>query len=155
VKLTEHFSWEEVERSPTATEKGIDNTVPENLRANVVKTAEQMEKVRDVLGGRPLRITSWYRCKALNTAIGGSRTSAHMRGLAVDFKPPLGWMLYAAFERLADSDIPFDQLIEERTQSGSFWIHVGFTEGRPRREVLRASGSTLGGPMTYRRHKTA
>jgi hypothetical protein len=153
--VSEHFSWDEVERSPTATEKGIDNHVPQNLQANVVKTAQQMEKVREALGGRPLRVTSWYRCKALNNAIGGSKTSAHMRGLAVDFKPPLGWMLYAAFERLAGSDIPFDQLIEERTQQGAFWIHIGFSEGPPRREVLRAEGARLGGPMTYRRHKAA
>ena len=139
----------------TAEKQGIDNTVPENLRANVERTAQMLERVRAWLGNRPLRITSWYRCKALNTAIGGSKTSAHMRGLAVDFKPSLDWTLYAAFEELAKSDIPFDQLIEESTRDGARWIHIGFSEGKPRREVLRAEGARLGGPMSYRRHKAA
>ena len=114
-----------------------------------------MESVRHLLGDDPIRVTSWYRCKELNTAIGGSKTSAHMRGLAVDFKPSYKWTLYAAFDKLAQSDIPFDQLIEESTRDGARWIHIGFSEGTPRREVLRAEGARLGGPMSYRRHKAA
>lgn len=154
MNVTEHFTWREVEYSPTAEARGIDNTVPDSLRGNVLETAEHMEAVRRLLGNKPIRVTSWYRCPALNKAIGGSPRSAHMRGLAVDFKPT-SMTLYHAFEALAKSDIPFDQLIEERTRDGAFWIHIGFSEGPPRREVLRAEGARLGGPMFYRRHKAA
>lgn len=152
--LTDHFTWYEATYSPTAMAQGIDNTVPDNLRNNIIRTAGYMEDVRTLLGNRPIRVTSWYRCKALNTAIGGSKTSAHMRGLAVDFKPT-HLTLYHAFEMIAGSDIPFDQLIEERTRSGSRWIHIGFSEGPPRRDVLRAYGDRLGGLMSYRRVKIA
>jgi zinc D-Ala-D-Ala carboxypeptidase len=151
VSLSPHFTWDEATKSSTAERRGIDNTLPESLRANVIRTAEQMERVRTILGDKPLRITSWYRSRLVNKAIGGSRTSAHMRGLAVDFKPPQGMTLVTAFETIARSDIPFDQLIEERTRDGAWWIHIGFTEGQPRRDVLRATGVTLGGPMQYRR----
>lgn len=152
--LTEHFTWQEVQQSPTAEARGIDNTVPPNLKANVERTAGHMEEVRELLGNKPIRVTSWYRCPTLNKAIGGSPKSAHMRGLAVDFKVP-HLPLWTAFETLADSHIAYDQLIEERTRDGAWWIHIGFSEGPPRREVLRAEGARLGGPMVYRRHKAA
>lgn len=153
--ITPNFTWEEAQRSDTAARRGIDNTIPEHLEANVRKTAAYMEWVRTVLGNEPIRVTSWYRSRETNRAIGGSKTSAHMRGLAVDFKPPVGWTLFDAFETLAKTDIPFDQLIEERTRDGARWIHIGFSEGRPRREVLRARGDVLGGIMAYRRHKVS
>ncbi len=153
--LSEHFSWDEASRSDTAAKRGIDNTIPEGLRPNVISTAQHLEQVRIVLGNQPLRVTSWYRSREVNRAIGGSKTSAHMRGLAVDFKPPAGYTLFDAFEQLAKSDIPFDQLIEERTRDGARWIHIGFTEGHPRRDILRAVGGVLGGVMAYRRHKVS
>jgi zinc D-Ala-D-Ala carboxypeptidase len=150
-QLSAHFSWEEAERSETAARRGIDNSVPSVLRGNVELTAGYMEEVRELLGNTPLRVTSWYRSPVLNSAIGGSRTSAHMKGLAVDFKPPAGMTLNQAFSIIAASDIPFDQLIEERTRDGAFWIHIGFSLKKPRREVLVAFGQQLGGDMAYRR----
>ncbi|MBC7169233.1 D-Ala-D-Ala carboxypeptidase family metallohydrolase, partial [Phenylobacterium sp.] len=71
---------------------------------------------------------------ALNAAIGGSTTSAHMRGDAADFICPKGGSPLAICRALAiQDDLPFDQLIEEGT-----WVHLGFAaEGRrPRRQVL-------------------
>jgi hypothetical protein len=73
-----------------------------------------------------------------------------MTGLAVDFKPTQ-MTLTTAFEMIAQSGFAFDQLIHERTRDGANWIHVGLSLLTPRRQVLRASGSHLGGPMTYRR----
>jgi len=150
--LTEHFTWAEVERSPTAARLGLNNAVPMALWHNVVRTADSMEEVRERLGDRPIMVNSWYRCPALNVAIGGSRTSYHMKGLAVDFEVK-GLRNAVAFHRLAMSDLSFDQLIHERTRSGADWIHIGFAEpGKPpRRMVLRAEGNTLGGKMTFTR----
>jgi hypothetical protein len=147
--LTKPFSWAEAARSPTAVRRKIDNTLPIELFANVEYTAHQMERVRLLLG-RPIRVNSWYRCPALNAAVGGSKTSAHMRGMAVDFEP-VGMPLMQAFETLAVWDGPFDQLIHEGTRDGADWIHIGFTNGTPRQEVLRARGDVLGGAMTFTR----
>jgi zinc D-Ala-D-Ala carboxypeptidase len=149
VQVTPHFSWYEVQYSTTAKAKGIDNTVPPALLANVKITAAYMERVRALLGA-PIRVTSWFRCPAVNAAIGGARNSAHMSGLAVDFKPT-NMTLAEAFNRIRRSDIPFDQLILERTKDGAAWVHIGFSRGTPRREALRAWGVKLGGPMQYAR----
>jgi zinc D-Ala-D-Ala carboxypeptidase len=149
VQVTPHFSWYEVQYSTTAKAKGIDNTVPPALLANVKITAAYMERVRALLGA-PIRVTSWYRCPAVNKAIGGARNSAHMSGLAVDFKPT-NMSLADAFHLIRKSDIPFDQIILERTRDGAAWVHIGFTRGTPRREALRAWGVKLGGPMQYAR----
>lgn len=147
--ISPHFTWAEVTRSPTAAAKGIDNSLPEELEGNARRTAEAMERVRAVVGG-PLQVNSWYRCPELNTAIGGSKTSVHPKALAVDFHP-LAMPLAEAFRRIAESDIEFDQLIIERTNSGAHWIHFGLSDGLGRRQVLSAAGDTLGGPMHFER----
>lgn len=148
--LTAHFSWSEVTASPTAAAKGIDNTLPDHLRANVAQVAALMEEVRALLGGHPLRVNSWYRSPKLNAAIGGSPRSRHMDGLAVDFDVTVGTN-DKAFALLAASPIPFDQLIHEQTRSGADWIHFGLSTGPLRQQVLAAAGNTLGGPMTFTR----
>lgn len=148
--LTPHFSWAEVVKSSTADAKGIDNSLPELLKPNVQRVAEAMEEVRAVLGGHPLRVNSWYRCPALNKAVGGSVKSMHMKGLAVDFETD-HILNSKAFELVAKSGIVFDQLIHEQTRSGADWIHFGLSYGPPRQQVMAASGDTLGGTMAFRR----
>jgi len=150
-QLTPHFTWEEVIRSPTAVRLGIDNTLPDELRDNAHRTADRMEEVR-ALVGVPIHVNSWYRCPALNTAIGGSATSVHPLALAMDFRA-MGLRLTRAFELIAASHIGFDQLIHESTRDGADWIHLGLApDGKTeRREVLRAGGVALGGPMNFTR----
>jgi hypothetical protein len=77
-----------------------------------------LEPARALVG--PLRITSGYRCPGLNAAVGGSKTSAHMAGLAADVVP-LEMDLRNAYTRLAHSGLPMDQLIWELGR----WIHIG------------------------------
>ena len=146
--LSAHFSLAEAVRSATARSKGIDNTVPLGYRYNIGRTAEMMEHVRALLGGDSINVTSWFRCPELNSAIGGSKTSRHPEGLAVDWKHSLQ-TLEDAFERVAVSFLPFDQLILEGTKDGAGWIHLGLASGKPRREVLLAAGDVLGGQMTF------
>lgn len=146
--LSANFTLNEVTRSATASSRGIDNSIPLGYRYNVGRTAEMMEHVRAFLGGDSITITSWFRCPMLNAAIGGSETSRHPEGLAVDWKPTV-LLLEEAFERLAAWAMPFDQLILEGTKDGAGWIHLGLSSKNPRRQVLRATGDTLGGPMTF------
>lgn len=148
-ELSPHFIWAEVTRSQTAIARGLSNEVPEELRPNIHRTAALMEEVRTLMGG-PIRVTSWYRSPALNTAIGGSKTSVHPKGLAVDWQPTT-MDLEDAFSLVEASAIVFDQLILEQTRDGARWIHIGLCEGTPRREVLRAAGARLGGTMTFAR----
>lgn len=149
-KITENFTWYEAERSDKASELGINNQIPVEYYENVRRMARKMEEVRKILGV-PLIVTSWYRCYTLNRKIGGSATSAHMRGLAVDFKPK-GLDREEAFYLIAAkaAELDFDQLIDERTKDGAAWIHLGLRAvGAPRREIKHAFGKKLGGKMTY------
>lgn len=135
MQLTEHFTFEELVRSDVATRRGIPNDPSDTARYNLGRVASKLEEIRAACGGGPLVVSSGYRCPALNMAIGGSRTSAHMRGLAADFHVP-GLTLAEAARRIVAAGIVFDQLIFEGT-----WLHVGLAEANatPRQEELTAT----------------
>jgi uncharacterized protein YcbK (DUF882 family) len=78
-----NFKYGEFYYSKTAIEEGINNLPPEELLENGMKLADALQELRDALN-IPLAITSGYRCKTLNTAIGGSPKSSHMQFLACD-----------------------------------------------------------------------
>ena len=132
-KLTENFTWDEVTFSETAIRLGLDNHVPDELLPNVQRMANFMEQLRFAIGGRPINITSWYRSPEVNAAIGGSKTSAHMKGLACDFKCPYLGNPLAVARFVAESNLDFDQMICE----GGRWVHIGLAEGN-RRQLLTA-----------------
>ena len=143
MSLTPHFSLQELCESDTAVRKGIDNTPDAEVSANLLLLARGLERLRSILG-YPLRITSAYRGPKLNAAIGGSKSSAHMRGLAADFTcAEYGSPLEICKVILAHTDeIGFDQCIQEGR-----WVHLSFPEeGLPKGEVLTAhfgnSGTT-------------
>ena len=148
--LAPHFSMTEVARSATAAKQGIDNSVPLALRYNIGRIAEFMECVRWLLSDVPIIVTSWYRCQMLNSAIGGSETSAHMKGLAMDFKHSV-MALEDVFDEIRASKLPYDQLIIEGTQGKAEWMHVGLSIGEPRLEAMMADRDRIDGPMAYRR----
>ncbi|NUF48726.1 D-Ala-D-Ala carboxypeptidase family metallohydrolase [Gilliamella sp. ESL0250] len=131
-KLTEHFTLEEFIRSTTANKLKIDNSVPADLMPNVQLTAIKLELVRKVLG-KPIIITSGYRCSALNSRVGGVSTSAHTKGLAVDFKSSFGTPKEIC-QQLVDAGVQFDKLIQEHNQ----WVHIGFSPTHNRQIVLTA-----------------
>ena len=135
-----HFSKLELRSSEMAARKGIINMPNAAADANLnCLCAEFLEPIRLHFG--PIRVTSGYRCSTLNALIGGSKSSAHMDGCAVDFQPlrprvtlieVMGWV--------RSSPLPFDQLIHEY---GS-WIHLGIAPfGKiPRREALMIAHGT-------------
>lgn len=132
MQLSQHFSLAEATRSDAARMLGIDNspTIAQHRR-NLEYTAQQMERVRRVLGNRPLIVSSWYRNPTVNRAVGGVSNSAHAQGLAVDFTAR-GLSVLDACRALVASDIQFDQLIYEYHR----WVHIGFSRTAPRRQVL-------------------
>ena len=148
--LAPHFTMAEVTRSSTAKAKGIDNSVPIHLNRNIGRIAEFMECVRWYLGDVPIIVSSWYRCPTLNKAIGGSQTSAHMKGLAMDFSHSV-LALEEVFVEIKGSRLPYDQLIIEGTKGKAEWIHLGLSEDAPRLEAMTASRDFTGGPMIFTR----
>ena len=127
--MSNHFKLSEM----LVTSTGLYNQ-PTNstVASNIDKTMWRMDEVRDALG-KPVRITSGYRSHAVNSRIGGSTTSDHLKGLAVDFvcakMDPID-----ICQVILDADIEFDQLIAEY-HNGSRWVHIGFGD-KMRQQVL-------------------
>ena len=133
MKLSEHFSLDEFTASETALRKGIDNTPPPAVTEKLRMLAATLEQVRSLLGNNFIRISSGYRSKELNRAIGSGDSSAHVLGYAVDFTCPIFGTPKEVANEIAKSAIKFDQLIYEGT-----WIHLS-VDPRNRREVLTAT----------------
>lgn len=127
-----YFTIKEMTKSSTAKANGIDNTPSDE---GVLKLQKLIEAVLDPLRewyGKPIRVTSGYRCKALNEAVGGSDTSQHRLGEAADITVGTKKGNKKLFEYIKDN-LPFDQLINESNFS---WVHVSYREGRLRKQVL-------------------
>ena len=130
-----YFSIRELTQSATAQRKGIDNTPDSKVRANLTAlVANLLDPLREKWG-KPIIVTSGYRCQKLNRAVGGASKSQHLSGeaaaiKAVGGKPSDNKKL---FELVQSSGLPFDQLIDEY---GYQWVHVSFREGRNRKQVL-------------------
>lgn len=116
------FPRKELEHSETASAHGISNTCPESLLANLERISWLAHKAMLILDV-PLQVTSGYRCPELNQAIGGSHTSVHTLGLAIDVVP-VGLPLDAAWCALTSDPewmLDVDQLIRERGGN----LHIG------------------------------
>lgn len=118
--------------------------------ANLKRLCVELEKVRKLIV-KPLRIHSGYRSPALNAAVGGSKNSYHMKGLAADFDPPPG-MTHDALQKAiaAKGDIAFDLILEEKAKDGAHWLHFQIPElGKPARRLVRdAELDRQGGQIT-------
>ena len=141
MQLSEHFTLEEFIRSDSAKKLGNENMpTPEHLE-NLKKTAAGFEKIRAILGGEAIKITSGYRNPVVNKSVGGTPTSAHPQGFAGDFRHASLTPLECA-RRLRDSDLQFDQLILETSRN---IVHVGFGPGSRRMvgEQKGAAGTAI------------
>jgi len=135
--MTPHFSLAEFTQSDTAARLGIDNSLPDELHDNALKTCEMLERIRFHLNA-PVIITSGYRCEALNKAIGSKPTSDHTLALAADIKAPkAGSPSKVAKELAAVIDVlGIGQLILEfPTSNGGGWTHVSIA--RPDKAINR------------------
>jgi len=138
--LSPHFTLEELTRSSTAQQKGIDNTPSENERANLVRLCRDvLEPLREAYGA-PMRITSGFRCKALNKAIGGVSTSQHITGEAADINVGAdnAKLFRLAARLIQEGKLQVGQLIWEKgTQKNPAWVHVSLPfVYRPNNQIL-------------------
>lgn len=134
MRLSANFTLGELIRSETAARKGIRN-VPRQAEIAALRLLceKVLQPVRDHFG-RPVIITSGYRSPRLNTAIGGSPSSQHCWGEAVDFTVVGQSNIEVC--RWIERTLPYDQLIYEYGESG--WIHASLSAHRQRKQVLSA-----------------
>ena len=141
MQLSEHFQLSEFTKSQTATRNDIDNT-PSDKEVKALKALCEnvLEKIRAQFG--VVKVSSGYRNKQLNTAIGGSATSQHTKGEAADIEVPR--ISNKALAEWIATNCDFDQLILEfhvpSKGPDSGWVHVSWVGATAnRKEVLRAS----------------
>jgi hypothetical protein len=151
MKLSKNLSLREATKSRTASRLGIDNTPEdwhiENLRA----IAEDVfQPLRDHFGV-PIGIGSGYRCKELNTAIGGSKISQHMKGEALDIDADMyGKVTNAEIFHYIKDNLDWDQMIWEfGTDENPNWVHVSYKRGGGNRRQLRKAFKDEKGRTAY------
>ena len=142
MKLSEHLDLSEVVRSESAKRKGISNMPTAEHIANFKVLAEKIFEPIRIHFRCPIIISSGYRSKELNAAIGGSATSQHCSGEAIDIDmdgTPNGVTNRMVFDYIKDN-LVFDQLIYEFGNSENpDWVHVSYeSTGKQRKQVLKA-----------------
>ena len=151
MKISEHLDLAEVTRSETAKRKGISNEPTAEHLENFKKLAENIfEPIRNHFNV-PIHISSGYRSKALNTSIGGSLTSQHCSGEAIDIDmdgSSNGVTNKMVFDFIK-ANLNFDQMIWEFGNSNNpDWVHVSYeSTGKQRKQILKAS--KIGGATKY------
>lgn len=130
--ISPHISYKEATESPKAKYLKIDNTPTSSYIINMQMVAKAcFEPLREWYG-KPIKINSFYRNYELNLAVGGSKTSDHMQGRAIDFTAGSK----AENKKLFDwckANLKFDQLINEYDYT---WIHISFNIGKNRNQTL-------------------
>lgn len=136
--MGKYFTLAELTASDTARRRSIDNTPSPQHLVNLNALIDNVLDPARQLWGKPVTVTSGYRCPALNRAVGGVAYSQHLTGQAADITAGGQAANAKLFEAIRDSEIPFDQLIWEKGNAmGPQWVHVSFDPNRNRRQVLK------------------
>jgi len=139
MKLSKNLSLKEATKSNTATRLGIKNEPEQWEIDNLRAIAENIfQPVRDHFGV-PIGVSSGYRCKELNKAIGGSKYSQHMIGEALDIDADIyGKVTNAEIFNYIKNNLEWDQMIWEfGDDEEPNWVHVSYKEAGTNRKQLR------------------
>ena len=138
MKLSTHLDLSEVIRSDSAKRNGISNMPTKEHIANFMLLAEKIfEPIREHFDV-PIRISSGYRSKELNAKIGGSETSQHCKGQAVDIDMDGTSLTNKQIFDYIKDNLPFDQLIWEfGNEENCDWVHVSYVPNG-RKQILKA-----------------
>jgi uncharacterized protein YcbK (DUF882 family) len=129
--VSEHFTLEELTHTD---HREFDNTPNEQERANLGRLATMLERVKEVLGNKPIMINSAFRSKQVNDAVGSKDTSQHRIGCAADIRVP-GMTPDEVVKAIIASDIGYDQIIREFNS----WTHISVPNSfstLPRKQAL-------------------
>ena len=148
--MSKFFVFSEFTKSDTAKRLKIDNTPNSEESDNIIYMMRMMDKIRErwtvyceenYLQNPQIIVNSGFRCEALNKALGGSKTSQHKTGSAVDFEAKNGQnkaLFGVILNMIEDGDIECSQMIWEKgNDNNPDWIHIGKYEGRKRNEIMR------------------
>jgi uncharacterized protein YcbK (DUF882 family) len=133
LKLSEHFTLEELTASDIAVRNGLNNKPNGDVMVNLTRLATFLEKVR-FLFNKPIHINSAYRSPVINKLLGSKPTSQHCIGCAADIKIE-GLSPDQIVSRIVNSTIGYDQVIREYDS----WVHISIPANetiKPRKQAL-------------------
>ena len=135
--ISKHISYKEATHSATALRRGLDNTPNDEQLKCMEEVAENLfEPLREWVGG-PIKVNSFFRGEPVNTAIGGSTRSQHMKGQAIDIDDTFGHKTNAEMYHYIKDNLDFDQLIWEfGDDKNPNWLHISWVSHRPNRKKL-------------------
>ena len=135
--ISEHISYKEATYSSTALRRGLDNTPNDEQLKCMEEVAENVfEPLRKWVGG-PIKINSFFRGKPVNTAIGGSKSSQHMKGQAMDIDDTFKHKTNAEMYYYVKENLDFDQMIWEfGDDENPNWVHISYVSHRQNRKRL-------------------
>lgn len=130
-----YFTIEELIKSSTARRKGIPNLPNGEQKENLIALVDNVLDPLRKLWGKPIIVTSGFRCAKLNRAVGGVSKSQHTKGQAADIRTVENTTMAnkQLFDVAMRSGLPFDQLIDEY---GYNWIHISYNVKGNRKQVL-------------------
>ena len=133
-KISKNISYKEGVYSTTAKRLGIDNEPTDEQLANMMSIADMIfQPLRAWVGG-PIKINSFFRSPELNTAIGGSKTSQHCKGQAMDIDDVYGYKTNAEMYMYIKENLDFDQMIWEFGDAHNpSWVHISYVDKQSNR----------------------
>jgi hypothetical protein len=149
MQLSTNLSLAEVTRSETAKRRGISNMPTAEHIENFKKLAANIfQPIREHFG-KPIIISSGYRSAELNKAIGGSLSSQHCSGEAIDIDMDGTDITNAQIFNYIKDNLNFDQMIWEfGTDANPDWVHVSFAANRSQRKQILVA-KKVNGKTTY------
>ena len=140
MNLSKNLTLKETTKSDIALRYGIKNEPNTKQLENLkVLATEIFQKIRDHFGV-PIKVTSGFRSEALNKKIGGSKSSDHMKGCAIDIDmdgtPDI---TNAQVFNFIKDNLTFRQLIWEfGNDDNPDWVHVSYVKGDNKKQILKA-----------------
>lgn len=135
INLTPHFKLSELANTTHTKYRQQNLEEAAIMPGKMYMLAGFAERVREIVG-YPLVISSGFRCKDLNKAVGGTICSQHLLAEAIDIVCPK-LKVETVFSRIKNSDLKFDQLIIEQNSAGSKWVHISIGS---RKQLLKYDG---------------
>lgn len=157
MKISQHISYGEGIASATAQARGIKNIPPVGVLETMKHTAEKIFEPVRLHFGKPIKVSSFYRSPVLNKAIGGSSTSQHCLGEALDMDgDTYGFPSNKQIFEFIRDNLKFDQLIVEGIENGRIaWVHCSIKKNGNRNQILfmyKSKGKTVYEPYTLNRY---
>ena len=130
--IMKYFTINELCKSETASKHKIDNTPSAEIIANLTALVDNILDPLREAWGRPIIVTSGYRCEVLNKLVGGVPTSQHKQGQAADISAGSIEDNKKLFDLAIKLKLPFDQIIDEY---GYKWVHISYSSTRRRGNI--------------------